>query len=593
MAFDEEILRRRVSRRSFLGGGLALVGTGVIAACGGDGGGTAAPPAEPPPAEPPAEPPPAEPPAEPPPAATTEAPAETTAPPETGPARGGVLVFSDSEQPRGLDPTKWWDGPNGTASYAIFDRLVETNDQGELVPGLLAELPEINADGTLYTFRLRPGVLFHHGRELTADDVKFTFERLVSPAYGSEGGSLYTGFTIPGMEDVLSERANELEGIKVVDPQTLTVELEQPDSAFLYVLSFAFGSIVPRDAVEELGDEAFNTAPVGTGPFKVASADLATGITLERHTEYFQPDLPYLDGVDWQVGVDPELAALRIQADEQDLMFEGLPKAVLDQVRDSPDFADRLITGVANNVYYLTLSLKHPALKELKVRQAIAHAIDKERFIRTIGGLGQPADGGLFSPQSPYYQAGIGYPYDPEQAKQLLAEAGYADGFDVKFWGRNFSPYLDLGQTAQQDLKQIGINMELIQQDNNANLTIIVTNPEGLTENEWELPYPHGSYVMDGAFTTAALDAGCCNFSNFRSEDFDSLAAQAHRSTDPAEVAELYKQMDRIAIQEQALWVPVAYPGFASLVSSRLKGYTVPKLGNPLVKYFRNYWIEA
>jgi ABC-type oligopeptide transport system substrate-binding subunit len=112
-----------------------------------------------------------------------------------------------------------------------------------------------------------------------------------------------------------------------------------------------------------------------------------------------------------------------------------------------------------------------------------------------------------------------------------------------------------------------------------------------ITENEWDLPYPHGSYVMDGAFTSAALDAGCCNFSNFVSEDFDALAADAHSTTEEAELIRLYKEMDRIAISEQALWVPLIYTKRAFLISGRLRGYTIPRLNAP-VKFFADYWVE-
>jgi ABC-type transport system substrate-binding protein len=257
-ALEREITRRRFLGRLGLGGLALLSGGGLLAACGGDGDdGEAAPPAPPGTTG----------------AATTGAAttAAATGAAETvagEPVRGGTLIFSASSTPFGFDPARWFNTLSATGVFALFDPLLSLawTENGEVGPGI-AELPEVNAEGTLYTFALRPGVMFHHGREMTADDVKFTLERVVDPATASEAGSYYQTLGIVGTEDVLNERSKELTGVTVVDPLTLTVELEQPDSAFLYLLGLPFTGVVPRDVVEELGNDGFNLAPVGTGPF--------------------------------------------------------------------------------------------------------------------------------------------------------------------------------------------------------------------------------------------------------------------------------------------------------------------------------------
>jgi ABC-type transport system substrate-binding protein len=582
------LIERPLSRRALLGGtlraggALALLGGGaLLAACGGEDeaaseGATTAAPA--PPAETAA-----------PPAATTEAPATTAAP--SGPVRGGTLTYAVSSPPSGFDPAKWWNGLSWDGTLVVFNRLLTLKDDGSLEPELLAQAPEVNPEGTLYTFTLRSGVQFHHGRELTADDVKYTLERLVAPATASEGGGLYTGLTIPGMEDILNESGNELTGISVVDPLTFTIELEQPDSVMLYLLGLPFASIVPRDVIEEAGD-GFNFAPVGTGPFTMTDVDPDAGLVLERFANYWNPDVPLLDRVEWTIGVDPELSLLRIQDGEQDMMSEPIPSASFPALQDAPDLTAQLFEGPFNNVNYITLSLDHEAMADLRVRQAIAHAVDKERFVRSIKGLGEVATGGLFSPLSPYFQDGLAYPFDPERAKALLAEAGYADGFDVTFWSGDFTPYKEMAETVTQDLEAIGIRMDTKILIREQWLAEIVKNPPGITNNEWELPYPHGSYVMDGAFTQAAIDAGCCNFSNYVSPDFDALVAQAHASTDPAEQVELYKQMDKIAIQDEALWVPLIYPKIAFLVSERAQGFSITAAPTASTHFFDRYWLQ-
>jgi peptide/nickel transport system substrate-binding protein len=576
---DQEFFERRISRRSFVGGSLAILGGGLLAACVGE--------------EEAAAPPPVSSAATTAPTATAEAPpAETAAPAETGPVKGGTLLYGVASPPSGFDPAKWWNGLSWDGTLVVFNRLLTLKDDGSLEPELLSALPEVNADGTLYTFALKQGVKFHHGREMTADDVKYSIERLVNPATASEGGGLYTGLTIPGMQDILNEKGKELSGIKVVDPYTLTIELEKPDSVMLYVLGLPFASIVPSDVVEDVGDKKFNFAPVGTGPFVMKDVDPSKSLVLERFPDYWNPELPYLDRVEWTIGVEPDLSLLRIQSGEQDMMSEPIPSESFPQLKNTPDLTAQLFEGPFNNVNYITLSLKHEALKELKVRQAIAMAVDKQRFVQTIKGLGEPANGGLFSPLSPYYQDGLAYPFDPEGAKGLLAEAGFQDGFDVTFWSGDFTPYKEMGQTVQQDLAQIGINVDLQIQIREDWLATVVTNPAGITNNEWELPYPHGSYVMDGAFTQAALDAGCCNFSNYVDPHFDELAAQAHATTDQAEQVALYKEMDKIAIKDEALWVPLIYPKIAFLVSNRAQGFSITAAPTASTHFFDRYWIQ-
>src|SRR6266508_450793 len=248
---------RPLTRRRFLEDGLSLlVAGGVLGACGGGKRAQAPAPA-------------------------------TTATAAGKPVRGGTLVFSASSEPSGFDAARWWNPLSWSGTVNVFDRLVRTTDKGTFEPELLSGLPEVNSDGTQYTLRLQPGVKFHNGRALTADDVKFSLERLVNPETASEGASLYTGLTIPGMDGVVNQKSKELEGIEVVDDGTLTIALEKPDSVFLYLLGLPFAGIVPRDVVEEVGDKKFNFAPVGTGPFLMKDVDPSKGLALERNPAYW------------------------------------------------------------------------------------------------------------------------------------------------------------------------------------------------------------------------------------------------------------------------------------------------------------------
>jgi len=507
------------------------------------------------------------------------------------PRKGGTLIYDDQSTPSGFDPNKWWNAASETCAFACFDRLLDSDERGNLVASL-ASLPTVSNGGTVYHFKLRPGVKFHNGQPLTADDVKFSLERLIGPALASEAGSLYTAIPIRGMADVQSKKTTSLSGIEVIDPLNLTITLDRPDSTLSYVLSAPFASIVPQSVVQKVGDAAFNFAPVGTGPFIAKSASPTNGVTLVRNPSYWRPGVPYLDGVNWSVGVDDNLAALRIERGEADLMSHELSGGTLAQVRSNPTYAKQLQIAQTNDCFYITLSLRHPALKKLKVRQAIAMAINKERIVRELGGLALAANGGIFSPVSPYYQHNLSYPYNPKKAKKLLAEAGYPHGFDVQYYGTIITPYKEIGPPLEQDLAQIGIRMKLNALSVNAWLAAIVKYPAGITENHENLLYPHGSYVMDPSFTSQALSLGCCNASYYKSAAMDKLAREGHAATSKAKQVAIYKKMDRIAIRQLALWVPIFYPKWAQFYSARLRGYTVP-IGDAEPKHFADYWLAS
>ena len=158
--------------------------------------------------------------------------------------------------------------------------------------------------------------------------------------------------------------------------------------------------IISAAYARQVGDEEFEKAPVGTGPYKLTSYEPGKSIVLDRHEGYWQQGVGYVDTVDWTIGINPELAILRVQNGEQELMFEGVPTAQVNEFRGQDNYAE----AAYSDCFYVTNSLIHEATKDVRVRQAIAHAIDKEKLVRQLAGLGEPATGGLFSPLSPYWQ---------------------------------------------------------------------------------------------------------------------------------------------------------------------------------------------
>jgi ABC-type transport system substrate-binding protein len=565
--FPDPITRRRLLERALIAGGALSAGTGLLAGCmGGDDDEESA--------------------------GTTQTAGQTGA---GKPKRGGTIVLGAQTPGRGFDPVKWWDPNMYTGAYALYDRLFAFKPDGTgIEPDLLVAMPELTRDGTLYSFELRPGVKFHHGRELTADDVKFSIERLVRPSSAGEPVSLYSGLPIVGMKELLDEKAKALTGIKV-DGKKFTIELERPESALTYLFTHLFSSIVPRDVVEDIGDKKFNFAPVGTGPFMAKNVNARKGATLERNPDYWKPGIPHVDRVRWDFGVDASLSVLRIKRGEQDLMFEEVPAAAIAELRNDPEFKDQLHIEPTNNVYYVTMPFKHPAIKKRAVREAIARAIDKQRLVRTLKGLAEPGTAGVFGPGTPYHVEGLAHPHDPEGAKRLLTEAGYPTGFDVDIIAINTTPFAQMAQTVQQDLKTVGINAKIRSLDISAFSSEVTTNPPppAIMTTYYSLPYPHGSYIIDGGFTTAALKAGCCNQANFTDPKVEKLISEAHGVSDEDELVRRYKELDRIIVHDEIVWIPLIYIAYADFVSKRVRGFQIAKVPNPATKIFANYWLET
>ena len=179
----------------------------------------------------------------------------------------------------------------------------------------------------------------------------------------------------------------------------------------------------------------------------------------------------------------------------------------------------------------MSLSLKDPLLKDANVRKAIAMAINKPRVLQAMHALGQVATGGFFSPLSPYYQAGLSYPYNPSEAKSLLQQAGVTSGATVKMWSSNRFPYQAIAQVIQADLAEIGINAQYIPMEYDAFTNFTGNSPGGILLWAWELAYPAVRTSSTRPSRPAAMKAGCCNYPWYSSPSFDRLTVEAHRGT--------------------------------------------------------------
>jgi peptide/nickel transport system substrate-binding protein len=503
-----------------------------------------------------------------------------------------VLKFSMSTTIPGLDAQKWWNGAAACGQHAMYESLLTLDpySNGHLVPLVATGFPKIENNSLRYTFTLRPGIKFSNGMPLTSADYKYSFERLVNPTFGSEIGPLYTSLPIVGMSDVLNQKAKTLSGITTPDPHHIVFEFEVPDSAFIYVNSHYMAGAVPQALVEQMGFGKFNWAPVGTGPFTVDVTNRESSITLNRNKSYWKPGVPQYAGVTWRLGIDDSLGMIRIQDNQDDMMYDPVPSGSVANVLTPQYTGDhQTVKTPQDNCYWLNLSLRDPVLNNVNVRKAIAMAIDKPRILQAMHGLGTVANGSFFSPLSPYYDDGVAYSYNPSAAKSLLASANLPSGASVKMWSSNRFPYEAVAQVVQADLSAIGLNVNYIPMEYDAFVTLAGTLPAGMMIWAYELLYPHGSYIVDTSFTTAGISGGT-NYSYVKSPTLDKLATQGHRAITKSEIASVYRQIGRIVVRDEVLWVPLVYPQRLDFVSARVRDFQASaSYGEDQERFFYKY----
>jgi oligopeptide transport system substrate-binding protein len=510
----------------------------------------------------------------------------------SSPVRGGAFSFSHEGTPPGYDPQKWWNAQAGVAAAVVSEPLIAIdNYSGKRIPKLAVAEPHQSADGTVYTFKLRPGVKFHGGHgTLTAEDVKFSWERVMSPGLASEAGSLYTSIAFHGLADFLKGKAKHIRGLRAVDDLTFEVTLDHGDSAFLPTFTYQQAAIVPAGYYAGKTLKEVNWKPVGTGPYLLESANPASGAKLIRNPDYWDKGRPYLDSVNITYNVDPQLAVLRILKGQQDMMLESIPAASIALMQGNPQYKPYYNEGQQDDCQWLSLPSKMKPFTDVRVRQAIAMAIDKEKLVKILKGLGTPAGGTFFSPLSPYYQANVALPFDPKKAKGLLAAAGYPSGFSAPFWYQNQPPFSDYGPAIVQDLANIGITAHARPMEYNQFVGATNAGPPAMITFAWEDAYRHGSYIVDSAFTSAAIKAGCCNYPKWSSPQVDALAAQGH-SPSPQKSAAAYRQIAEIIVHDEALWVPLFYPKRADAVNKTVGGFEVAVYPDGEAHPFDRYWI--
>ena len=483
------------------------------------------------------------------------------------PRRGGTLRLVRPTDWRSLDPAIAFDADAAPIQKLLFRGLLNFGEGIELVADQAADW-SVSPEGRIYTFQLRPGACFAHGREVEAEDYIFSFERILDPKTGSPGQTYF--LDILGAEQFNRGQAAHVSGLRAPDRRTLVIELKQPRFVFRYVLAMNFANVLPRELVRRYGSD-FQYHLIGSGPYCVSEWRRNIRWRFERNPYYSGSD-GFVDAVEIMIGGDAMLHAMMLERGELDRALAGPAEAVRFQ-RDPRlrRFLQRVDTA---NTDYLFLNTEMKPFDDVRVRRAMNHALDKERYIRLAGSFGTVAHG-IVPPAMPWSNPGLpACDHDPAAARALLREAGYPDGFKTELWFILSRPAdARIAAGIQQDLREIGVKADL-KPVSYAAFEVKVRSrrevPCGLWG--WMEDYPDPSNFLDVLLNGDRItDADCNNQAFYNNPNVNARLEQAGASNDPDERLRLFREAESLVMRD-APWVPILHEQIPVLNSPRLRG---------------------
>ena len=422
-----------------------------------------------------------------------------------------------------LDPNKAVAAGTKEIYFNIYEGLVKPDSDGNIYPAVASDYT-ISEDKRTYTFTLREGVKFHDGSTVTVEDIKFTLDKCADTSNG----------------EPMVEAFSNVESIQILDDKTVEIVLQQPSTDFIAGLADVNAAIVP----------ASNTDPdknaIGTGPYKYVSRSPQENFILEKFDDYWG-EPAHIDKVTLKICANADSIVMDLNGGSID-MFARLTTAQADQL--SADY--NVLEGAMNLVQAMYLNNEAEPFNDVRVRQALCYAINKEEILTMVAdGKGTPIGSSMFPAFGKYYMPELNevYAQDIEKAKELLADAGYPDGFSFTIKvPSNYGPHIDTAQVIAEQLKAIGVDagIELIEWDSwlsdvyagrDYQATVVGVDASSLTAS---------ALLM--RFTSTAGN----NFVNFKSEAYDTAFANAQAASEDEEQTAFYKECEKILTEEAA-----------------------------------------
>lgn len=431
------------------------------------------------------------------------------------PVKGGEITVGIAQDlDDSLDPHQTVAAGTREVLFNIFEGLVKPNSDGEMIPAV-AEKYTLSEDGTTYTFTLREGVKFHNGQTVTAEDVVYSINRCAA---------------VPeGQEKPLVAAFSAVKSVEALDEKTVAVTIAQRDLEFI---SYMTAAIIPADYENQ------DTAPVGTGPFKFVSRTPQQDFVMERFEDYWGAPV-WLDKVTYKICENADALVMNLNGGSIDLCAH-LTSAQASQLNQN----FQVLEGTMNLVQAIYLNNQAKPFDNQLVRQALCYAIDRQGIMDMVAdGHGTAVGSSIYPAFTKYFLPELvdKYPHDVAKAKELLAQAGYPDGFDMTISvPNNYQPHMDTAEVVAEQLREAGINvtiqpvewstwLDTIYNGRQFQATVVGVDAANMTAR-----------AMLERFTS---DYGK-NFINYNNPAYDALFQQAINAQDEATQTDLYKQME-------------------------------------------------
>jgi oligopeptide transport system substrate-binding protein len=506
--------------------------------------------------------------------------------PTPAPQWGGMYRRMLANTPATLDPAFATDIYSGAVIRQLFDSLVQLNAHLRPIPAL-AEYWEASRDGLTWTFTLRRGVTFHHGREVTAEDFVYSFTRLLDAKKPGPLTDLLS--RLKGAGEFIQGRTPAVEGLQAVDRYTLQIVLKEPLAASLLLLSLGDAPVVPRETVEALG-ERFGQAPVGTGPFRLVHWKPAQEIRLEANTHYHE-GRPYLDALIYKLGgtLEEEFAEFLNGTLEEAV----IPSDRTDELATDPRYrAYQLLRKPTLSLLYIGFNTRITPFDDKRVRQAFNYAVNREAIVQAITKMGSITATGALPPGMAGYDPDLeGYDYNLAKAKKLLAEAGYPDGTGfpaVQLWSVSKAESAKAELAAyQRYLADLGVTVEIrLAPDWPAYRDMLEEGRLPMFRLSWyaDIPDPH-NFLWPLLHSTSQT-----NRTFYRNPKVDQLLSDASQELNDARRMVMYREVERLVL-EDAPWIAQHYHVLARLYQPYVQGVEISLRGDRAIP-MKKIWLR-
>jgi dipeptide transport system substrate-binding protein len=507
-------------------------------------------------------------------------------------AKGGTLVYCSEGSPEGFQPQFFSTGTTFDAvSVPMFNRLVEFDLGTTNIIPALAESWTVAPDSKAYTFRLRKGVKFHSNanfqptRDFDADDVLFSWYRMADdnhPFHKFTAGQTFAYFDDMGMKNIVDR-------VEKLDDYTVRYVLKRPEAPFLADMAMDFASILSKeyfDAMMKKGTpNAADVYPIGTGPFEFVSYQKDATIRYKAFDRYWK-GRPQIDSLIYSITRDATARYAKLRTGECHVMAFPKP-ADLDAMRNDPQLAIQQKEGL--NVGYIAFNVEKKPFDSKLVRQALNYATDKESILKAVyQGNGQVAKNPIPPILWGYNNSVQDYPYDPAKAKALLAQAGYANGFEVDLWylpvTRPYNPDgKRMAELIQADWAKVGVKAKLVTYEWAEYRKRSKTGEQAVMMFGWSGDNGDPDNFFVPLLGCEAVKGGG-NVSRWCNKPFEELIIKAAQTPVQADRAKLYEQAQMI-VHDEAPWIPIAHSVRFDALRKDVRGYLMDATAH---HYFNN-----